>query len=112
MFVYYLPSFLSSSEPDFFLHHSEYHMTFPNRRVFHRDVANVVRATYGEVPPPIILVGHSMGGAIAVHAASGSLLPSVVGLVVIDVVEGEPRLCNYDTVRYIYTPLHSMFFFV
>ncbi|TSL61113.1 Protein phosphatase methylesterase 1 [Bagarius yarrelli] len=52
------------------------------------DVANVVRATYGEVPPPIILVGHSMGGAIAVHAASGSLLPSVVGLVVIDVVEG------------------------
>ncbi|XP_048091969.1 protein phosphatase methylesterase 1-like [Alosa alosa] len=53
-----------------------------------RDVANVVRATYGEIPPPIILVGHSMGGAIAVHAASGSLLPSVVGLVVIDVVEG------------------------
>uniref|UniRef100_A0A8B9KQS0 protein phosphatase methylesterase-1 n=1 Tax=Astyanax mexicanus TaxID=7994 RepID=A0A8B9KQS0_ASTMX len=55
---------------------------------FSRDVANVVRATYGEVPPPIVLVGHSMGGAIAVHAASGSLLPSVVGLVVIDVVEG------------------------
>uniref|UniRef100_A0A3B4DKG9 Protein phosphatase methylesterase 1 n=1 Tax=Pygocentrus nattereri TaxID=42514 RepID=A0A3B4DKG9_PYGNA len=54
----------------------------------HIDVANVVRATYGEVPPPIILVGHSMGGAIAVHAASGSLLPTVVGLVVIDVVEG------------------------
>ncbi|XP_073678874.1 protein phosphatase methylesterase 1-like [Garra rufa] len=50
-----------------------------------RDVANVVRATYGEIPPPIILVGHSMGGAIAVHAASGALLPSVVGLVAIDV---------------------------
>ncbi|KAL1249334.1 hypothetical protein QQF64_020339, partial [Cirrhinus molitorella] len=53
-----------------------------------RDVANVVRATYGEIPPPIILVGHSMGGAIAVHAASGALQPSVVGLVAIDVVEG------------------------
>ncbi|XP_063042934.1 protein phosphatase methylesterase 1-like [Engraulis encrasicolus] len=53
-----------------------------------RDVANVVRATYGEFTPPIILVGHSMGGAIAVHATSGALLPSVVGLVVIDVVEG------------------------
>ncbi|XP_031440865.1 protein phosphatase methylesterase 1-like isoform X1 [Clupea harengus] len=53
-----------------------------------RDVANVVRATYGEIPPPIILVGHSMGGAIAVHAACGPLLSSVVGLVVIDVVEG------------------------
>ncbi|KAL2079350.1 hypothetical protein ACEWY4_025094 [Coilia grayii] len=53
-----------------------------------RDVANVVRATYGEIPPPIILVGHSMGGAIAVHATCGALQPSVVGLVVIDVVEG------------------------
>ncbi|XP_051735524.1 protein phosphatase methylesterase 1-like [Ctenopharyngodon idella] len=53
-----------------------------------RDVANVVRATYGEIPPPIILVGHNVGGAIAVHAASGTLLPSVVGLVAIDVVEG------------------------
>ncbi|KAG7461746.1 hypothetical protein MATL_G00194340 [Megalops atlanticus] len=53
-----------------------------------RDVANVVRATYGEIPPPVILVGHSMGGAIAVHTASSTLLPSVVGLVVIDVVEG------------------------
>ncbi|RXN34269.1 phosphatase methylesterase 1-like protein [Labeo rohita] len=52
------------------------------------DVANVVRATYGEIPPSIILVGHNMGGAIAVHAASGALLPSVVGLVAIDVVEG------------------------
>uniref|UniRef100_A0A671PCZ1 Protein phosphatase methylesterase 1 n=1 Tax=Sinocyclocheilus anshuiensis TaxID=1608454 RepID=A0A671PCZ1_9TELE len=53
-----------------------------------RDVANVVRATYGEIPPPIILVGHNVGGAIAVHAAGGALLPSVVGLVAIDVVEG------------------------
>ncbi|XP_051956295.1 protein phosphatase methylesterase 1-like [Xyrauchen texanus] len=53
-----------------------------------RDVANVVRATYGEFPPPIILVGHNMGGAIAVHTALGTLLPSVVGLVAIDVVEG------------------------
>lgn len=76
----------------FFLHYShhfKYHMTNPAHCASHRDVANVVRATYGEVPPPIILVGHSMGGAIAVHAASGSVLPSVVGLVVIDVVEGE-----------------------
>ncbi|MBN3297172.1 PPME1 methylesterase, partial [Amia calva] len=53
-----------------------------------RDVANVVRAMYGEIPPPLILVGHNMGGAIAIHTATGTLLPSVVGLVVIDVVEG------------------------
>ncbi|XP_061107423.1 protein phosphatase methylesterase 1-like [Conger conger] len=53
-----------------------------------RDVASVVRATFGENLPPIILVGHSMGGAIAIHTSSSTLLPSVVGLVVIDVVEG------------------------
>uniref|UniRef100_A0A8C2JTF5 Protein phosphatase methylesterase 1 n=1 Tax=Cyprinus carpio TaxID=7962 RepID=A0A8C2JTF5_CYPCA len=53
-----------------------------------QDVANVVQATYGEIPPPIILVGHNVGGAIAVHAAGGALLPSVLGLVAIDVVEG------------------------
>uniref|UniRef100_A0A671LAZ2 Protein phosphatase methylesterase 1 n=1 Tax=Sinocyclocheilus anshuiensis TaxID=1608454 RepID=A0A671LAZ2_9TELE len=63
-----------------------------------RDVANVVRATYGETPPPIILVGHNVGGAIAVHASSGALLPSVVGLVAIDVVEGEKHcvICQYE----------------
>ncbi|KAK2159278.1 hypothetical protein LSH36_155g03001 [Paralvinella palmiformis] len=33
------------------------------------DVANVVQVLYGDDPPPVILVGHSMGGAIAVHAA-------------------------------------------
>ena len=37
---------------------------------------------------PVILVGHSMGGAIAVHAAAKEKVPNLVGLVVIDVVEG------------------------
>lgn len=36
--------------------------------------------------PPIVLVGHSMGGAVAVQVSH--LLKSVVGLCVIDVVEG------------------------
>lgn len=40
------------------------------------------------MPPPIILMGHSMGGAVAVHVAHSAQLPTVVGLVVIDVVEG------------------------
>ncbi|XP_078148000.1 protein phosphatase methylesterase 1-like [Centroberyx gerrardi] len=53
-----------------------------------RDVANVVRACYGETPPPIVLIGHGVGGAIAVHTASNTLLPTTVGLVAIDVVEG------------------------
>ena len=29
-----------------------------------------------------------MGGAIAVHTASSNLIPSLVGIIVIDVVEG------------------------
>ncbi|XP_024915354.1 protein phosphatase methylesterase 1-like isoform X2 [Cynoglossus semilaevis] len=52
------------------------------------DVANVIKACYGEAPPPIVLVGHGVGGAIAVHTASNALLPTTVGLVAIDVVEG------------------------
>ncbi|CAL8241304.1 unnamed protein product [Merluccius merluccius] len=53
-----------------------------------RDVANVVQACYGETPPPTVLIGHGVGGAIAVHAASNMLLPTIVGLVAMDVVEG------------------------
>uniref|UniRef100_A0A3B4UC95 Protein phosphatase methylesterase 1 n=1 Tax=Seriola dumerili TaxID=41447 RepID=A0A3B4UC95_SERDU len=52
------------------------------------DVANVIRACYGETPPPIVLIGHGVGGAIAVHTASNMLVPTTVGLVAIDVVEG------------------------
>ncbi|KAK2155649.1 hypothetical protein NP493_2060g00006 [Ridgeia piscesae] len=53
-----------------------------------RDVGSVVEAKYGDDAPPIILVGHSMGGAIAVHVAAKALIPSLMGLAVIDVVEG------------------------
>ncbi|KAB0347931.1 hypothetical protein FD755_017160 [Muntiacus reevesi] len=53
-----------------------------------KDVGNVVEAMYGDLPPPIMLIGHSMGGAIAVHTASSSLVPSLLGLCMIDVVEG------------------------
>ncbi|XP_075402381.1 protein phosphatase methylesterase 1 isoform X2 [Tenrec ecaudatus] len=53
-----------------------------------KDVGNVVEAMYGDLPPPIMLIGHSMGGAIAVHTASSTLVPSLLGLCMIDVVEG------------------------
>lgn len=49
----------------------------------------MIKACYGEAPPPIVLVGHGVGGAIAVHTASNALLPTTVGLVAIDVVEGK-----------------------
>ncbi|XP_078100328.1 protein phosphatase methylesterase 1-like [Sander vitreus] len=52
------------------------------------DIANVIGACYSETPPPIVLIGHGVGGAIAVHTASNMLLPTTVGLVAIDVVEG------------------------
>lgn len=38
--------------------------------------------------PPIILVGHSMGGALAVHIAIRNYIKNLIALVVIDVVEG------------------------
>ncbi|XP_078078489.1 protein phosphatase methylesterase 1 isoform X1 [Mustelus asterias] len=53
-----------------------------------RDIGNIVEMLYGENAPPILLIGHSMGGAIAVHIAAQNLVPSLVGLCVIDVVEG------------------------
>uniref|UniRef100_A0A8C5LZR9 Protein phosphatase methylesterase 1 n=1 Tax=Leptobrachium leishanense TaxID=445787 RepID=A0A8C5LZR9_9ANUR len=53
-----------------------------------RDIGNVVEALYGDLPPPIMLIGHSMGGAIAVHTAVANLVPSLLGLCMIDVVEG------------------------
>lgn len=52
------------------------------------DVLAVVKALYGDSPPAIVLVGHSMGGSVAVHVAAKKVLTSVAGLVVVDVVEG------------------------
>lgn len=51
---------------------------------FIRDVAAVIDVI--EHDAPIILVGHSMGGAVAVRAAP--LISNLYGLGVIDVVEG------------------------
>ncbi|CAL7945916.1 unnamed protein product [Xylocopa violacea] len=48
------------------------------------DIAAVIKATTED--NPVILVGHSMGGAVAVRTAS--LITNLCGLGVIDVVEG------------------------
>lgn len=50
--------------------------------------------------PKLVICGHSMGGAIAVRLAAARPLPSLVGLVVIDVVEGTamaalPHMSNW-----------------
>lgn len=54
----------------------------------------MVEALYGENPPPIMIIGHSMGGAIAVHTANANHIPSLLGLCVIDVVEGKCTFSN------------------
>ena len=52
------------------------------------DVNGVLCALFGDEAPPAVLVGHSMGGALAVHAAHAWRVGPLAGLVVIDVVEG------------------------
>uniref|UniRef100_A0A7N0RBL7 Protein phosphatase methylesterase 1 n=1 Tax=Kalanchoe fedtschenkoi TaxID=63787 RepID=A0A7N0RBL7_KALFE len=52
------------------------------------DVISVIKAMYGDSPPAIVLVGHSMGGSVAVHVAAKKVISSLAGLVVVDVVEG------------------------
>lgn len=52
------------------------------------DVLAVLKTMYGDSPPAIILVGHSMGGSVAVHVAARKIIRSVAALVVVDVVEG------------------------
>eukprot|EP00906_Rhabdomonas_costata_P013951 RCo019991 len=53
------------------------------------DCHRVLEASFGgrHAIPPIMLVGHSLGGAVAIHVAARRQLP-ITGLVVIDVVEG------------------------
>ncbi|XP_048130724.1 protein phosphatase methylesterase 1 isoform X3 [Rhodamnia argentea] len=53
------------------------------------DVLAILKRMYGESPPAIVLVGHSMGGSVAVHVAAKKALPTMAGLVVVDVVEVE-----------------------
>ncbi|CAG0913726.1 unnamed protein product [Notodromas monacha] len=52
------------------------------------EVVNNFLAKHGDPSDPIILMGHSMGGAIAVHVAHEKLIPSLAGLALIDIVEG------------------------
>lgn len=49
---------------------------------------NRFKAEEGVVHPDVILVGHSMGGALAVHTALTGEVPNLIGVCVIDVVEG------------------------
>jgi len=52
------------------------------------DVISIIQALYPDNCPDLILIGHSMGGAICVHVAAREELHTLLGVVVIDVVEG------------------------
>jgi len=52
-----------------------------------RDVQDVLSAMFENESAGVVLVGHSMGGAVATLAGEGGF-PGLAGLVVVDVVEG------------------------
>eukprot|EP00899_Mesostigma_viride_P015126 jgi/Mesvir1/23614/Mv18296-RA.1 len=55
------------------------------------DVVTLIAAMFeGDVKkaPPLVVVGHSMGGALAARVVASRRLPTAAALVVIDVVEG------------------------
>lgn len=53
------------------------------------DVVTILQTMYrSESAPNFIMIGHSMGGAICVHTAELELLHTLLGVIVIDVVEG------------------------
>ncbi|GJD07132.1 Protein phosphatase methylesterase 1 [Galdieria sulphuraria] len=56
-----------------------------------QDALDLLKSIFGKLDsdlPPIVLAGHSMGGAIAVRVGASGQIPTLCGLIVIDVVEG------------------------
>jgi len=53
-----------------------------------RDAVAVWAHLFGAARPPTVVLGHSLGGAVAIHASSLEGIPSLAATVVIDVVEG------------------------
>lgn len=69
-----------------------------------RDLVFVVRETQKhmgwETLPDIVLVGHSLGGAVITDVAkSGELGPKLLAYAVLDVVEGKHRACPSTSVQ-------------
>ncbi|KAJ2631498.1 Protein phosphatase methylesterase 1 [Coemansia sp. RSA 1290] len=52
------------------------------------DVINLFAALFPDNSRDVVIVGHSMGGAVAAHTAASKRIRRVVGLVLIDIVEG------------------------
>lgn len=72
------------------------------------DIYKVYNVVYGEEKPKLIMIGHSLGGAIAIHLAAKNILPNLQALGVIDVVEGT-ALASLTTMRLILDKRPSSF---
>jgi protein phosphatase methylesterase 1 len=71
-----------------------------------KDLVHAVRKTQARMKweqlPDIVLVGHSLGGAVITDVAkNGELGPKVLAHAVLDVVEGESSA--WQTIRYLWT---------
>lgn len=54
-----------------------------------KDIGAIFKNIFGEDDSPVCIVGHSMGGALAIHTLNAKMISSkVAALIVIDVVEG------------------------
>ncbi|KAF5303214.1 hypothetical protein FQR65_LT08294 [Abscondita terminalis] len=60
------------------------------------DIKDIIQTFYGDKSSSFILIGHSLGGAVAVEAAK--LIDTVVGVCVLDVVEGS-ALDSFPSMR-------------
>ena len=58
------------------------------------DFVNVLNTAHPTLPNEIILVGHSMGGAVVVDVGSRGLIKNVIGVIVLDIVEGRHHVCH------------------
>ena len=62
------------------------------------DIAAVVTAVYAPAsPPPLLVAGHSLGGALAIRLTASKLLP-VIGCLCVDLVEGT-AIASMDHIR-------------
>lgn len=62
------------------------------------DLTQVAAALVDDTVTSVILLGHSMGGAVVAHAAARDLVPKLAGVVVVDVVEGGCVTDEYSVV--------------
>ncbi|KAG0764249.1 hypothetical protein G6F57_004707 [Rhizopus arrhizus] len=64
------------------------------------DLISIIHATVKE-NQDVVLVGHSMGGPVVVHAVQKRVIKNVVGVVVLDVVEGSAMEALVSMTRFL-----------